>query len=90
MEEYKVKKEDLIGDIKGFPIETVQKMIERQVEQGNKADVSVFQKNCCATKEHYGFNWWETIEGVDFWSDVLDFINFDVFFEKYPKKTIVT
>ena len=41
---YKVKQSDLIGDIKGFPIEVVQKMVERQVEQGNKADVTVFQK----------------------------------------------
>jgi len=35
---YKVKQSDLIGDIKGFPIEVVQKMIERQVEQGNEGN----------------------------------------------------
>ena len=38
---YEVKQEDLIGDIEGFPIEVVQRMLECQVEQGNKADVSV-------------------------------------------------
>ena len=38
MKEYKVKKEDLIGEIKDFPIEVVQKMVDYQVEQGNKAD----------------------------------------------------
>ena len=31
METYKVKQEDLIGELEGFPIEVVQKMIERQV-----------------------------------------------------------
>ena len=28
---YEVKQEDLIGDIEGFPLEVVQRMIERQV-----------------------------------------------------------
>lgn len=40
----KVKQSDLIGDIAGLPIEVVQKMCEEQVNQGNKFDVSVFQK----------------------------------------------
>ena len=44
MEKYKVKKEDIIGEIKGSPIEVVQKMVDYQVEQGFKADVSVFNE----------------------------------------------
>ena len=59
---YKVKQSDLIGDIKGFPIEVVQKMVERQVEQGNKADVSIFQKRGDAAKWCGGFDFDETIE----------------------------
>jgi len=40
----RVEKSDLIGDIEGFPIEVVQKMVDEQVAQGNSADASVFQK----------------------------------------------
>lgn len=88
--EYKVTEKDLIGDIKDFPIEVVQKMVERQVEQGNKADISVFQKNSCAIKKHNGFSCGETIEGGTFWSSILHYNHFDVFFQKYPKQNKVT
>lgn len=39
---YKVKESDLKGDIKDFPIEVVQAMVNEQVRQGNKADVAKF------------------------------------------------
>lgn len=77
----KITGKDLIGDIKGFPIEVVEKMIERQVEQGDKADVDVFQYTATG-----GFFWDETTEGCGFWSEVIINKNFDLFFEKYPKK----
>lgn len=84
-EVYKVTEEDLKGQLKSFPIEVVQKMVERQVEQGNKADVTVFQKNKCIGRVFKGLEWVETDEGIDFWNDVIRYENFDVFFEKYPK-----
>lgn len=77
----KITKKDLIGEIKDFPIEVVKKMVERQVEQGNKADVGDFQDIATG-----GFFWGETTEGYDFWSEVIGRKNFDLFFEKYPKK----
>lgn len=49
---YKVKQEDLIGDIKGFPIEVVQLMVERQFEQKGKCNIGIFQKSI-----GMGFNW---------------------------------
>ena len=85
MKEYKVKKEDLIGEIKDFPIEVVQKMVDYQVEQGNKADVSLFQNVRCKIVEHGGFDWCETKDGVSFWDSILNSRNFDLFFDKYPK-----
>ena len=81
---YKVKKSDLKGQIKDFPIEVVQKMVEKQVHQGNKADVKVFQvkaDSCCD-----GFEWARTIEGDSFWRNVIYQADFPLFFEKYPKK----
>ena len=42
---YIVKQEDLIGELKGFPIEIAQRLIECQLEQGNKDDITIFQQN---------------------------------------------
>lgn len=82
---YKVRQEDLIGEIKHFPIEVVRKMVEKQVEYGSKADVTVFQKNKSADDCEGGFSWAKTVEGYEFWDSVIDLHNFDLFFEKYPR-----
>ena len=79
----KVTEKDLIGDIKGFPIEVVEKMLEYQKIQNNKQDIIVFQK--CKTD---GFIWDITSEGREFWDRVISNENFNLFFEKYPKKSI--
>jgi len=83
---YKVKQNDLKGEIKDFPIEVVQKMVEEQVHQGNKADVGVFQIDPSFCAESGGFDWTRTKEGDEFWNSVIGNVNFDVFFKKYPKK----
>lgn len=81
---FKVEQSDLVGDIKDFPIEVVEKMIEEQVKQGNKANVSVFQKVCIASKSQGGFDWEKTNDGENFWGDVIGG-EYDVFFNRYPK-----
>lgn len=83
---FKVEQSDLVGQIEDFPLEVVQKMIEEQVRQGNKANVSVFQKVCIASKSQGGFDWENAIDGDTFWQVVISTQEFDVFFEKYPKK----
>ena len=88
--EYKVTEKDLIGDIEYFPIEVVEKMIEEQVEQGNDPDVSVFQKDRSEIKENGGFSWCETADGKTFWSNVADYKDFNLFFQKYPKQKQLT
>lgn len=85
---YKVKQEDLVGQLLDFPIEVVQKMVERQVEQGNKPDVTIFQKECRATKLDGGFTWEPTIEGDGFWYRVIALRVFDLFFGRYPKGSL--
>lgn len=82
---YKVEQSDLIGAISDFPIEVVEKMIERQVQQGNKPDVKAFHRYASNDAEEGGFTWMYTIEGVQFWEEVIAFNNFDMFFEMYPK-----
>ena len=79
---YKVKEKDLIGELEGFPIKIVQKMVDYQVVQGNKADVTLFQNN------PYGFvnafDWNKTVEGYTFWKEVILDKDFAIFFYKYP------
>lgn len=83
----KITEKDLIGQIKGFPIEVVNKMIEYQIEAGNRASVEVFQRKPNAGKDLGGFNWLDTPEGVDFWEDIICEHDFNLFFKRYPKKT---
>jgi hypothetical protein len=83
---FKIEKADLVGEIKDFPIEVVEKMIEEQVKQGNCPNVKVFQKNATADAVEGGFSWFNCEEDYDFWLEVIDGDNFDLFFEKYPKK----
>lgn len=80
---YEVTSEDLIGDIQDFPLEVVQMMVERQVEQGNRADVTVFQRSAMAG--YRGFVWSHTKEGAEFWSSVIEHRDFSQFFDHFPK-----
>ena len=72
------------GEIADFPQEVVEKMLERQVEQGNKRDVSVFE--ICRGAISNGFEWSKTEEGFYFWGSVITDKHFGLFFAKYPKK----
>ena len=74
------------GEIADFPIEIVERMLECQVEQGNKRDVSVFEKYSARNNTKGGFDWNSTTEGRDFWASVICGKQFDLFFQKYPKK----
>lgn len=83
---FKVEQSDLVGKIKDFPIEVVEKMIEEQVRQGNCPNVEVFQKDATFDVEDGGFDWNKTDDDMDFWEEVITERNFELFFEKYPKK----
>ena len=83
---YKVTEKDLIRDIKDFPIEVIQKMVDEQVRQGNPADVSVFQEQKHKDSPRGGFDWYKTTDGEDFWGRVVVGKNFDLFFAKYTKE----
>ena len=70
------------------PIEVQEKMLERQVEQGNHRDPNVFIRNFSAGKANRGFNWSDTPEGHDFWENIVDNGDYSEFFELYPKHPI--
>lgn len=77
------------GEIKDFPPEVVELMLQRQFEQTGKRDISVFEANITAGKEIHGFTWQDTSEEWEFWHDVIEDKDFDVFFEKYPKQQTI-
>ena len=72
------------GQIKDFPKEVVEKMLEYQVAQGNPKDVSVFEKDETSDVKQGGFSWDKAGE-ISFWNKVIMKKDFDLFFEKYPK-----
>lgn len=73
-----ITKKDLKGDIEGFPVSVVQRMVECQAEYGSEPDVEVFQD-----ERMDGFVWKSSSEGFDFWSCISK-KHFDGFYEKYP------
>lgn len=75
------------GMLKNVPLIIVDKMLEYQVEQGNKLDITVFIENSNACKKTGGFSWSETKEGNGVWNDVLSCDDYDSFFE-YWENTI--
>lgn len=79
---------DLTMSIKNFPMGVVVKMLEEQEKQGNKADVTVFQKRADSTAANGGFEWIRTEDEYAFWHKVITKRKFDVFFEKYPEYEI--
>ena len=75
------------GDLEGFPKEIIARMLECQEEQGNKRNVSIFEKRVVAGRFNDGFSWDKTQEGGFFWHKVINNKDFDFFFERrYPKK----
>jgi hypothetical protein len=74
------------GELEGFPKEVIARMLDYQEEQGNKRDVNVFEKYNSYSLGAGGFDWAITKEEDDFWYKVILKKDFDLFFEKYPKK----
>ena len=78
------------NQIEGFPIEIVNKMIQRQVEQGNPPNIEVFKNTNWESVDGGGFSWDKTVEGGEFWEDIIFNENFNIFFERYPKTNPLT
>jgi len=65
-----------------LPVEIQEKMLEEQVNQGNKRDPEVFRKAICASQT--GFTWNMTCLGDD-WGEILLYKNYTPFYNLYPK-----
>lgn len=84
----KVEERHLIDSIKDFPARVVELMLKKQVEQGNREDISVFQRKCDASLIEGGFNWSRTVEGTPFWSKIINLHQFSLVPEEVPAKTV--
>lgn len=81
---FNLTNDNMVDRLYGFPVGVVVRMMELQLEQTGKNDISVFTKDAGSDKVHGGFDWSDTVEGLEFWAEVIDEHNFGVFFEKYP------
>ncbi|MCD0480366.1 hypothetical protein LPB90_18160 [Chryseobacterium sp. LC2016-29] len=77
-----------LGDIADFPKEIIVAMLEWQTMQEYKFDISIFENDRLSGAYNYlpGFQWSETLEGFEFWHDVIFYKEFEVFFDLYPDK----
>lgn len=75
------------GELKGFPEFVVEAMLDEQEKQGNKRDVSVFERNNCSTSPFGGFAWDKTLLGYNFWEQVVEFRNFSLAAEVLKQQT---
>lgn len=69
-----------------YPPEIIELMLIRQQEQGNPKNIKPFLETISRDKSMKGFSWGKTIEGFEFWCDVLKGKNFKTFYDLYPKK----
>lgn len=69
-----------------LPSEIQNRMLECQVEQGNKKDPEVFKKKMTTSKPSGGFTWSSTKEGRSFWDEIIFKNNVEHFYTIYPKK----
>lgn len=88
-----MKKEELEnyepkGQLEGFPKEIIARMLDYQEEQGNQRDISVFEKQAATELGDKGFSWLFTEEEWNFWDEVINYKNFNLFFKKYPKQDV--
>lgn len=82
---YIVKKEDIRGEIAGYPIEIIQAAVDRGVEQGRNAN-QVIQSLQISIGS--GFSWADTPEGSRFWSHIMYRHKFNIFFQRYPREFV--
>ena len=78
------------GQIKDFPEHIVEAMLDEQVRQGNKRDVSVFEKNEFSDQSNGGFTWNKAKLSNEIWCDIIINRNFSAFPLQYPRVMLVS
>jgi hypothetical protein len=89
MSVFEINKNHLVGKIADFPMEVVERMVYEQINQRQKPNPTVFAMKTSAAPGEGGFSWAATEDGYAFWEKVISKKDWDLFFSKYPKKTVV-
>lgn len=67
-----IKNHGIHGDIKDLPEDIIIEMLEEQIRQGNKLDITVFYSSRSSCKSQGGFSWEKSAKGfVDYWNEIL-------------------
>lgn len=80
-----VTRDDLIGDIAGFPIEIVRLMLEEQgLQNGGRTEIGVLQRNVAGAFLWVATRQEKQLRIPNFWRRVIYGRNFDLFHQYYP------
>jgi hypothetical protein len=89
MSVFEINKSHLVGKIADFPMEVVERMVYEQISQRQKPNPTVFAIKNSAAPGEGGFSWAASEDGYTFWEKVISHKDWDLFFSKYPRKTVV-
>ena len=78
---------ELINSLNDLPSEIKELIQQRQIDAGNKADLSVFTKFKSAGKCSGGFDWENTEEGYYFWQNLFTNKQYYKFYTLHKEKT---
>ena len=75
-------------EFKDLPVEIQRRMLDEQERQGNPRNAEVFKEDIEAGVLRGGFTWEKSVEGLDFWLEIILEGDFTAFYEKYPKRPL--
>lgn len=68
------------GELRGIPMEIIERMLECQYELTGDASLESLE-----VSSNNSFNFARTIDGLDFWNEVLVEREYRIFFDRYPE-----
>lgn len=68
-----------------IPVVIVERMMFEQLSQGNNLNINIFDNQIMATREQGGFDWDKTVDGYEFWSNVIEKLDYDLFHEVHKE-----
>lgn len=77
-----VTREEITGEIRGFPKIIVLAMLREQYLQGNRIDVEVFTRLRYSDCEDGGFDWDNSRLSNESWERIIGDYNYQEFFNK--------
>lgn len=79
----------IVGDIAGFPPMLVLDIVERSLDDEDCPDNVVDIMEDLIRDRADCFIWYMSDEGEDFWSSVIRYRDFDLYFERFPSRSVL-